>query len=265
MRRDAVEQKPRGFPLRGVPGCASRGDEVGLRAQDHPVLDHLEAVGGERGAGGGDIDDHFGGAGRGRGFGGARAFHDAVIDDAVLGKEGARQIGVFGGEPHFALVLEPERGGDIVEVGHAAHVDPGLRHGDDDIGETEAEPVDEHDLPVGVGDHLAHQILAGDAEMDGALRELRGDFRRRQIGDLDAVKSGDGAAVVARSARLDELKPGARKEGLGVLLQAAFRGDGEKKRGAHAAPPQAASSSIEAAKPTAGIGSRAPSRDNSPS
>ena len=55
-------------------------------------------------------------------------------------------------------------------IGHGAHVDPGLRHRDDDIGKAEAEAFDQHDALVGVGDHLAHQILAGDAEVDGALR-----------------------------------------------------------------------------------------------
>ena len=75
-------------------------------------------------------------------------------------------------------MLEPEGGGDVVEIGHAAHVDPGLRHGDGDIGEAEAEPVDEHDPPVGIGDQLAHQVFAGDAEMQRALPKLRRDFRR---------------------------------------------------------------------------------------
>ena len=50
-----------------------------------------------------------------------------------------------------------------------------------------------------------------------------------------------------------------------VLLQAPLRGHGEDQRRAHTDVPNAESSSIEAAKPTAGIGSRAPSRDNSPS
>ncbi len=49
--------------------------------------------------------DQLGGAGSGRTFGGARAFDDAVIDDAMFGKEAARESGVFGGEPHLAFVL----------------------------------------------------------------------------------------------------------------------------------------------------------------
>ena len=122
----------------------ARGDEVRLRAQDDAVIDHLQPVGRERRAGGGDVDDQLGGAGRRRAFGRAEAFDDAVVDDAVRGEEIARQVHVFGGDAHLAVVREAERGGDIVEIGHAAHVDPGLRHRDHDIGMTEAEPFDQH-------------------------------------------------------------------------------------------------------------------------
>ena len=73
--------------------------------------------------------------------------------------------------------------------------------------------------------------------MHGALRELRGDFGGREIGDLDAVEPGDGAAIVARAARLDQREAGAGEEGLGVLLQPALGRHGEDQRRAHAAPP----------------------------
>ena len=84
-----------------------------------------------------------------------------------------------------------ESGGDVVDVGHGAHVDPGLRHRDHDIGKAKAEALDQHHALVGVGDHLAHQILAGDAEMHGAGASCAGDLGGRQIGDLDAVETGD--------------------------------------------------------------------------
>ncbi len=161
---------------------------------------------------------------------------------------------------------EPERGRDVVEIGHVAHVDPGLRHGDHDIGVAKAESGHHDDALIGTRDHFPHQILAGDAEMHHALAELLGDFRGREVSDLDAVEALDGAAIVARAARLDQFEPGAREEGFSVLLQAAFRRHGKKERRvAHDAPPQAASSSIEAAKPTAGIGEGDPSRVSSPS
>src|SRR5262245_53491100 len=105
--------------------------------------------------------------------------------------------------------------------------------------------------------------------MQRALPELRRDFRRRQVGDLNAGEAGNGAAIVASAARLHEFEPGAREERLGVLLQAAFRGNGEDEGRAHGVLPSpsahAASSSIEAAKPTAAIGSEAPSRVSKPS
>ena len=80
---DVIENDARGFAGLARPVGVARGDEVGLAAQDHAVVEHLEAVGGERRAGGGDVDDHLGGADRRRAFGGAGAFDDAVIDDAV--------------------------------------------------------------------------------------------------------------------------------------------------------------------------------------
>ena len=143
--------KSRRLALFAGPGRGACGDEIGLRAQDDAVLDHFQSVGGKRGARRGDIDDHFGGAGRRRALGGAGAFDDAIVDHAMRGEEVARQIGVFGGEPHLALVLETERRGDIVEIGHVADVDPGLRHRDDDIGKTEAQSRDQHDAFVDCG------------------------------------------------------------------------------------------------------------------
>jgi len=183
----------------------------------------------------------------------------------VLGEEAAGEIGVFGGKPHLAVMLEAKGGGDVVEVRHGTNVDPGLRHRDRDIGKTEAELVDEDDFAIRVRDHLANQIFAGDTEMHRAERKLRGDFRRRKVGDFHAVEAGDGAAIVAGTARLDEFEAGTGEKTLPVLLQAPLRGHGEDQRRAHAGAPNAESSSIDAAKPTAGMGSRAPSRVNNPS
>src|SRR5437868_14211796 len=45
---------------------------------------------------------------------------------------------------------------------------------------------------VGIGNALAHEVFAGDAEMHGAARQLRGDLACREIGDLDIVEAGDG-------------------------------------------------------------------------
>ena len=182
-----------------------------------------------------------------------------------VGEEAAGQVHVFGRHAHLAVVARAKGGGDIVEVGHAAHVDPGLRHRHHHIGEAEADAVQQHHALLRVGDHLAHQIFAGDAEMRRALCELRGDIRRGKIGDFHIVEAGDAAAVFPRAARLDEAETGAREKGFGVFLQAAFRRHRKDKRTAHAALPLPASRSIQTAKPTAGIGTGAPSRVSSPS
>ena len=116
-------------------------------------------------------------------------FDDAIVDDAVLGEKAAGQVGIFGGKSHLALVAQPECRCNIVEIGHVAHVDPSLRHGDDHIGETEAEPRHHDDALVRPRDHLPHQILTSDAEMHGALAELLGDLGRRQISHFDAVEA----------------------------------------------------------------------------
>src|SRR5262249_32023249 len=79
LRRDAVEDGAGGGAGGNAPVGPARRDEVRLRTQDEAVLHHLEGVGGERRAGGGDVDDQLGGAGGGRRFGGAGALHDAVV------------------------------------------------------------------------------------------------------------------------------------------------------------------------------------------
>ena len=54
--------------------------------------------------------------------------------------------------------------------------------------------------------------------------ELRGDFGGGEIGDLDAVEAGDGAAIIARAARLDEFEPGAREKASAFCCSRPFDG-----------------------------------------
>jgi hypothetical protein len=158
-----------------------------------------------------------------------------------------------------------ERGRDIVEVRHGAHVDPGLRHRDHHIGVAEAELVEQHHARIDVRNGLADLVLAGDAEMHAALRQLRGDVGGREVGDLDAGHAGDRAAIFARAARLHQLEAGAREELLGIFLQPPLGRHREHERRAHDTLPIWVRRSIHTANPTAGIGSLAPSRVSSPS
>ena len=116
-----------------------RGEELGLRLQDQAILKRLQEIGGERGAGRGDVDDQLRRAGRRRLLRSADAFYDAVACDAGTGKEAPRQVEIFGGDAKPAAVHTGELGGDILEVRHAHDIDPAIRHGDHDIGPAEAE------------------------------------------------------------------------------------------------------------------------------
>ena len=88
--------------------------------------------------------------------------------------------------------------------------------------------------------------------MHRALRQQVDDLGSREVRHLDAGKVGDRAAIVARPARLDQFEPGAREEDFRVLLQPALGGHGDDERRAHGLLRNAASRSIQTAKPTAG-------------
>ena len=191
----------------------------------------------------------------------------------MAGEEAPGQVHIFGGDAQLAAVTGAHGRGDVVEIGHGADVDPGLRHGDDDVGLAEAERCQQHHAGIGVGDLLAHQILTGDAEMGGAGRELRDDLRGREIGDLGPAEPGNLTAVFALATRLHEGEAGAAEERSSVLLQPSLGGHGEDQRRviglglshrpAHALPPARRSSQSEA--PTAGTGAGAPRRCSTPS
>ncbi len=120
------------------------------------------------------------------------------------------------------------------------------------------------DALVGVRDALAHQVLAGDAEMDRAARQLRGDLAGREIGDLDIVEAGDGAAIIARAARLRRASGPARaKKASAFSCRRPLEGTATNEGRGHArscapATPLRSGASTQTEKPTAG--SASPSR-----
>ena len=84
---DVVEDDAGGLAGLRRPVGFLRGDQIGLAAQDHAVVEHPQTIGGERRARRGDVDDQLGAAGRRRTFGRACALDDAVIGDAVAWKK----------------------------------------------------------------------------------------------------------------------------------------------------------------------------------
>ena len=246
-------------------GARTEATRLASESQHDAVVEDFQRVGRKRRTRRGDVHDDLGRARSRRAFGRAQAFDDAVVGEAMAGEEAAGQVDVFGGDAELAALPYPHGRGDVVEIGHGPHVDPGLRHGHHDIGVAEAQRRQHLHGRVGIRDLLAHEVLAGDAEMGGTGGQLRNDLGGREEGHLGAFDARDRASIVALAARLDEFQPGAAEEGGGVLLKPPLGGHGQNERSvvhergiAHAASPVRRSSQIEA--PTAGIGAAAPRR-----
>ena len=256
---DARQDEAGEAALLVAPLRLQRGHKIGLRAQDNAVIDDFQRIGAQSRAARRDIDDDLGLPRRRRALCRAQTLDDAVVSDAVGAEKLSGEIYIFRRHPHPLAAPGAEGGGDIFDIRHAAHVDPGLRHGDDDIGIAEAQRREQLHARVRVSQGLAQKVLAGDAHVDAARAELADDFGGREKGDLDAGHAGELAAVVARAARLRDGEAGAREKCGGVFLQAALGRDGENERGGHEVLSRAGRRSIQTAAPTAGMSEAAPS------
>ena len=193
-----------------------------------------------------------------RAFGGALAVHQHVIGDAVGAEELAHEVVVLGGDAQAVAAAGAEGGGGGVEIGHVAHIDPEGRHGDDEIGEAEAHRGEFGHQVGPVGHFLAHEILAGDAEMQAAGGEFAGDLAGREQHELDAVDAAHGAAVFAARAGAGDLDAARTEPGDGVVLEPALGGHAEGE-GHGAASPAASRASGRMMPPTALMARPAPS------
>ena len=234
-----------------------------LAFEDRAVFENLKIVRCEGCACGGDVHDGLGGAGSRGAFRGAGAFHDAVVGNAGLGEERAGEIHIFGCNAQAAAMALIERGADVVEIGHRRNVDPGLRHGDDDVGESESELLHQGDAAIrSFG--LADQIFARDAQMHVAGKQRRRDLGSGEHHHVDIRHAIDGGAVAARAGGLAHGEAGVGEIGLRLLLQAAFRRHGEDQLAAHrfafpCAATAASTRSVRMAQPMAGMCFFAPS------
>ena len=124
-------------------------------------------------------------------------------------------------------MLLAEIGGDVVEIGHGLDVEPDVGNGHHHVGMAEAEP--RHDLGAAfpVRQRLAHQVLAGDAEVHRAGADLARDLRGGQEDDLDVAPSVDPRMILARIFRQADRQAGLGQNLQRLILEAAFRGQGE--------------------------------------
>src|SRR5690606_37144530 len=140
------------------------------------ILEHAQAIGRQGGTGGGDVDQEIGNARGGGSFGGAEAFHRAVFGNPGLGEMLAGDGDILGGDAQPAAVAGAEVGGDIGQIVREGDVDPGIGHGDDDIGSAETGLAGNGDAGRAGFAGLVDQIEAGNAQIDGAANEFAGDL-----------------------------------------------------------------------------------------
>ena len=143
--------------------------------------------------------------------------------------------------------------GNIFEVGHAAHVNPGLGHRHHHIGLAKAERGQHRQAGIGVGHIFAHQVFPGHSQMGRACGQVSDDFGRREKGDFHTGQLRQRAAIVARAACLHHVQPGAGEKVTGIFLQPALGGHSEDEGGAVAHAARSGRRSIQMAAPTAGI------------
>ena len=96
-----------------------------------------------------------------------------------MGEEVACQLGIFCRDAQPSAMGGGVSGTDIVEIGHGGDVYPVLRHRDHHIGKAETHRRDKMHAVFQFGRGLAQQIFAGDAQMDIAFQQGRGDFAGR--------------------------------------------------------------------------------------
>ena len=113
------------------------------------------------------------------------------VVDAVVEEELARQVRVLGGDAQVAPA-PPELGRDLGDVDDAADVDPALGDGQHQGAAGVAERLLEHQDAVVLALVLADDVVAGDAEIDAALGDLREDVGGALEQHLDA-RAGPGS------------------------------------------------------------------------
>jgi hypothetical protein len=153
-------------------------------------------------------------------------------------------------------------GADIVQVSHGGDIDPVTRDRDHHIGKAEAQSLDQVHAARQLGRFLAQQVFAGDAQMNIARQQGRGDLARRQQHHFDIRKAGEAGAIATRADRLFQHQAALGEPSIAIVLEAALGRN--SKRQHHAAPAlsdflAASTRSVRMAQPMALTGCLAPS------
>ncbi len=151
----------------------------------------------------------------------------------------------------------PEIGRDIGQVAHRGHINPGIGHGNDDIGAAEAERLGETDRVRPLFGGFMDKVGAGHSDMDFAADQFAGNLTGRQEAHGDAGQGCDITLIGARATRTVDGQPCIGEDLSCILFEAALGGNGEDES-AHCAA-SFSSRSTQRAQPDAAISRVAPS------
>ena len=170
----------------------------------------------------------------------------------------AGEVDVFGCDLEPATMPRAEIGGDIRQIVHGRDVDPGVGHRDHHIGAPEPQPFDDLDLHwPGLG-CLVDQILAGDAQIDGAPDQFARDLGGREEPHGHLRHRRHLAQIGPRSAGPLDGQPRTGEQVHRLFLQPPLGGESQHDI-AHRAT-SASSRSTQSAHPTEGTSPSAPRR-----
>jgi hypothetical protein len=174
-------------------------------------------------AGLGDVYDQVAVAHRGRGLQRAVCADERVIGDAVALEVVARQVGELGDDAQGAppaLVV----GGEVGQILHRRHVEPRLRHGDNEATRAVAERRQKYEQVIVILGVLGDEVVAGDANVGAAVGHLRDDVGRALEDDGRIGQRPDAPGVLSR-VRAAYRQPRAFEEAPRLHLEFTLAGD----------------------------------------
>ena len=148
-------------------------------------------------AGRGDVGNRLGRQVLHRALGGTKAVNQLVIGNALAGQKIAHQPVIFGGNAQPLAMRGAEGGGNRIQIVQRIHIDPGGRHGDDQIGMAKAQRRQFGHLHVPVCQLVADQVGPGHAQMDAPRRKFARNLAGRQPNQFRTLDAFDGAGILA--------------------------------------------------------------------
>ena len=143
---------------------------------DQPARQNRQMVRTQRFPGRGDVRNRLGGQVLDRSFRRPLAVDQLVVGHAGFAQEVADQAVILGGDPEAVSVTTTEVGGSCVQIVERVHVNPEGRHGNDEVCEAKAHGLEFSDHVRPGRDALAHQVAAGDAQVDAPRLQFARDL-----------------------------------------------------------------------------------------